>query len=144
MSPQEAAAKWAQRAGAAAGDYATGIQRTTVDPGQAAAAKADKWFAGVQASRDKFRQNVSRVSKGEWQQAAIEKGAPRFATGVQQAEGKMGQFLSEFLPFQDSITSRVRAMPDVTPEQRIQRMVEQVRGTAGFRRRGGIAPRGGA
>lgn len=135
-SPQEIAAKWAQRAAAAQGDYASGIASVSQAPGQAAAAKAEKYRQGVTASVDKWRERTQAVSLSEWQTAAIQKGAPRFATGVSAAEGKMAGFLSEFGPHLDAVTAKVRGMPDTTPEQRIQRMVEQVRGTAAFRRRG--------
>lgn len=137
LSPEDAARKWAARASQATGDYQAGIERVSGSPGQKAAAKADKWLAGVQSSRDKFRDRVGSISEAEWKEAAISKGGPRFATGVQAAEAKMATFQREFGPHLDAVTNRVRSMPDNTPEQRIARMVEQVRGTAQFRRRGG-------
>ncbi len=136
LSPQEAAAKWAQRASAATGDYQQGIANVTGSPGAKAAAKADKWLASVQQAKDKFKSRVGAVSEAEWKQAAIEKGAPRFATGVQASEPKMASFAAEFFPHLDSVTNRVKAMPDTTLEQRLARMVEQARGTAQFRRSG--------
>lgn len=136
LSPQDAAQKWAQRASAAQGDYTQGVQSVQQAPGAAAAAKAEKWQQNVVAARDKFRSRVAQVSLQEWQAATVQKGAPRYAQGVQQATTKMAQFMSEFLPFLDSVTNRVKQMPDTTPEQRITRMVEQVRGVSQFRRRG--------
>ncbi len=137
IDPQAAAAKWAARAAAAQGDYQAGVQNVSQSPGAAAAAKADKWLANVQQSKEKFKAGAGRTSLSDWQQATIQKGGPRFATGVQAAQPKMAAFASEFFPFLDAVTQKVRAMADTTPEQRIARMVEQVRGTAQFRRRGG-------
>lgn len=138
LTPEEAAAKWAQRTAAATGDYQAGVERVNQAPGQKAAAKADKWLAGVQGGRDKFRDRVGAVSLSEWQRATVEKGAPRFAAGASAGEPKMAQFQREFLPHLDAVTNRVRAMPDNTMEQRLARMVEQARGAAQFRRgRGG-------
>lgn len=134
MSPQEGAAKWAQRAAAASGDYVAGVERVSVSPGQAAASKYAKWQAGLQASGDKWRSRVAAVSTEEWKESVRTTGASRFAQGVQAKQHKMERFLSEFQPFQDGVTSRVRSMPDTTPEDRINRMVTQVRETAKFRR----------
>lgn len=137
IDAQAAAAKWAARAAAAQGDYQDGVMSVAQSPGAAAAAKADKWLASVQQSKEKFKAGAARTSLSDWQQATIQKGGPRFATGVQAAQGKMATFTSEFFPFLDGVTNKVKSMPDNTPEQRIARMVEQVRGTAQFRRRGG-------
>jgi len=136
LSPQDAAAKWSQRASAAQGDYQAGVQSVSQAPGAAAAAKSDKWLQGVQGAKDKFKSRVGAVSLSDWQTATVQKGAPRYGTGVQQAQGKMAQFLSEFGPHLDAVTARVKSMPDTTFEQRMQRMVEQAKGTSQFRRRG--------
>lgn len=136
IDPQAAAAKWAARAAAAQGDYTAGVQSVSVSPGAAAAAKADKWLASVQQAKEKFKAGAARTSLSDWQQAAVQKGGPRYATGVQAAQPKMAAFTAEFFPFLDAVTQKVKAMPDTNPEQRIARMVEQVRSTAQFRRRG--------
>src|SRR5581483_3064764 len=136
ISPQDAAAKWASRAAAAQGDYQTGVQSVQQSPGAAAAAKADKWLQNTQTAKDKFRARVGSVSLQDWQAATVQKGAPRYSQGVQAAQGKMAQFTAEFFPFLRPVTNRPPPMPDTTMEQRIARMVEQVRGTAQFRRRG--------
>ncbi len=115
------------------------MQRTTADPGRAAAAAADKWQANVQAAKDKFRSRVGAVSASAWKEATISKGAPRYGTGVQQAQDKFGQFMSEFAPHLEAVTSRVKGMPSTTLEQRLERMRQQAIGTAQFRRRGGSA-----
>lgn len=138
LDPQALAAKWSQRAGAAQGDYVDGVRRTTADPGAAAAAAADKWQVNTQAAKDKFRAGVGRVSKGEWQAAVETKGATRYSSGVQAAQGKMAAFASEFLPHLDQVTQRTRAMPSTTLEQRLERMRQQAIGVSQFRRgRGG-------
>lgn len=137
LSPAEQAAKWAARTSAASGDYAEGVNRVTRSPGQAAAAKADKWEAGVMASRAKWRSRVGSVSLEEWKERTSGIGAQRFAGGVQASTSKMEKFVSEFQPFQDRVTEAVRGMPDTTPEQRINRAVEQMRRTAAFRKPAG-------
>ncbi len=136
LSPQDVAAKWAARASAAQGDYQAGVQAVSQSPGAAAAAKADKWLQNVQQAKDKFKSRVGATSLSDWQTATVQKGAPRYGTGVQAAQGKMAAFAAEFGPHLDAVTQRVKAMPDTTLEQRLARMVEQARGTSQFRRRG--------
>ena len=63
-----------------------------------------------------------------------DKGIPRYGTGVQQALPKMQAFMGEFLPFLDNLSATVQAMPSLTLEQNIARVVTQVRGAAQFKR----------
>lgn len=137
LTPEEAAAKWASRTGAASGDYQNGIRRVQQAPGELAAQKQAKYEAGVRDNVGKWADNVRKVGLGEWQQAAIEKGGQRFAQGAAAAQPKMARFMSEFLPFQENVTAQVKRMDDTTAEARILRAVAQMRGTMGFRRRGG-------
>lgn len=141
-TPEEAAAKWARRASQAAPDYADGIARVTKAPGAAAAEKFEKWRQGLQASEGKWRQRVRSVGLEEWKQRTTEKGVQRFASGVQASEDKMAKFTAEFFPVLERNTAAVRAMPDTTPEQRIQRAVEMMRKNAQFRKGSSGGPGG--
>jgi hypothetical protein len=138
-NPDEIAAKWAQRTSASTDAYQAGIQRVSQAPGAAAAAKADKWQQAVSQARDKYRARVGSVSLADWQQAALQKGASRFAAGAQASQNKMSAFLREFVPHLEAVTQRVRSMPDTTLEQRLERARQQALLTAQFRRRGGVS-----
>jgi len=131
LSAAEAAEKWQRRASQASGDYASGINRVTEAPGAKAARKKDKWRAGLEraAQEGTWEKRVAAVSLDDWKEAAITKGAQRFSGGVQAAQGKMERFLGDFLPAQESVTRRIMEMPDNTPEERMQRALEQMRGT---------------
>jgi hypothetical protein len=130
LSPEQAAAKYAQRAAAASGDYVEGVNRVNRSPGQAAAAKFDKWRQGVQDSQEKWRSKVAAVSLDDWKQRTVEKGGSRYAAGVQASSDKYLAHQQRFGPVQDRITEQVRGMPDTTLEQRLNRMTEQARRTA--------------
>lgn len=134
--PTGVARKWAERTQAASGAYTEGVQSVTTAPGQQAASKADTWSAklALPDTKARFRANVARVSLEEWKTAAVQKGASRFGEGARAAQPKMQSFMTSFLPFQESITTRVRAMPNVTLEDGIRRATEQIRGTAGYKR----------
>lgn len=139
LSPQDAAAKWASRTSAASGDYQKGVAAVTTAPGQLAAQKKEKFRAGIQEALDsgKWEQRVAAVSLQSWKEAASTKGASRLGQGVQAAVNKMAGFMSEFLPFQESVMQRADQMPDNTLEERIQKSAFVQRETARFRRSGG-------
>jgi hypothetical protein len=88
-TPAEAAAKWAQNLGGASARYTAGVQAVTVAPGTLAARSADLWANNTIAAKARFTKNSQAVSLGDWQQAAINKGATRLATGAQAALPKM-------------------------------------------------------
>lgn len=137
MTPAEIAQKAVQRAAAASGDYERGVNAVTVSPGQAAAAKSAKWEAGVQRaiSEKRFEKGASAVSLEDWKRATRDKSG-RYAQGVAASASKIESFQREFQPFQDAIRERVRAMPDTTIEQRLERARVMAIETSKFRRSG--------
>lgn len=139
-TPEQIAQKWSNNLAAAAPYITAGVNAVTVAPGQAAARQVDAWINGVQAARQKWQTRVASVSLQDWQQAMINKGVPRVASGAQAAQPKMAQFLGEFLPFQERVTQQVRSMPRGSLEAGIARAVAQIRGTAQFQRGGGTRP----
>ncbi len=86
-------------------------------------------------AKEKFQRNLGRVTLEQWKRAALDKGVNRIASGASASRSKVEQFLGEFLPYVESVASRVRQMPKATLEDRIQRAVAQMRGNAEFRRR---------
>ena len=136
VTPQQFAEKWARRTGQATQDYIAGVRGVREAPGQQAAEKADKLLAGVTRSINdgKWQARVSAVSLQSWQDAAVNKGAQRIAAGVQGAQNKMTRFASEVLPYLDNVVSEVKAMPDMTLEDRINRSSEFQRLMSQFRR----------
>lgn len=136
VTPEQAAAKWAQRSAAATEDVKTGVMNVTEAPGKAAARSKDLWLQRISASADKWARRVSAVSLSDWQTAMIEKGIGRIATGTQAAIPKMTAFMSEFLPYLDQGAATVRAMPKGNVEAGIQRAAAMIRHNAQFQRRG--------
>jgi hypothetical protein len=126
-------AKWVQRTSGATQQVVEGVARVTQAPGQKAAAQKGAYLAGVQAKADKWERNVARVSLQDWQ-AATTAGAQRIAAGVQAKQGKMQNFLRDFIPHVERVQQRVQAMPRGNMEQNIARMIENVRGMSEFRR----------
>lgn len=126
--PQAVATKWASRTSGATQDYIDGVQSVQIAPGRAAAAAADVWAANTQAAKPKFARNVSAVSNEDWKAAAVNKGAPRIASGVQAAQSKFAQFMTRHLQVVDQVRASLPARGNT--EQNIARAVAMMRGVS--------------
>jgi len=136
LTPQQFADKWARRLQAASPDIQNGINRVDQAPTEKAAAKQDKMLQNVTASiqNGKWAAGLRRVTLSDWKQAAITKGIPRISQGVTGAQGKVTNFATQLLSFQDSLQGKITSMPDLTLEDSINRMNTWVRGMATFKR----------
>lgn len=128
-----AAQDWVNGLSAKTEKAKAGAQRVTVAPGQAAARQKGAYVTGVTTNADKWANNVGKVTLAQWQDDFINKGIPRMASGAQQAQSKMAQFFTEFLPFLDSARSSLPARG--TFEQNKARMNAMVDKVHAFRRR---------
>lgn len=135
-NPQEVADRWASRLGASTDKVRSGVQAVTVSPGTLASQAAATWQARVssQEALSKFQQNTAKLNLGDWQSSMINKGLARISSGANAAKPKFADFLSQFLPFVEGVAQRVRQMPNITLEDRINRAVAQIRGVAAFKR----------
>lgn len=134
VTPQQATDKWVQRLSAATQQITDGVNGVTVAPGvQASKAKA-LWLNRVTAAADKWASRVSSVSLPEWQQAMIQVGIPRIAQGAQAKQGKMQDFMTQFLPYLDQGVAKVDAMPKGDLNASIQRAAAMITHNANFKR----------
>lgn len=132
-NPSDAAQKWATNLGAATTAYTAGVQAVTQAPGMAASNASDRYLAGIQANLAKYKSNSAAVTLGDWQAAAINKGAPRLASGATQAQPKVANALTQLFPFIDQVRNSLPARGEL--EQNIQRSAAFQRGMANFRMR---------
>jgi hypothetical protein len=135
-TPEQIAARWAQRLGNATAEIQAGVDRVTESPGAMAARKADKWHAGVVGAKDKFRQNVGRVTLEDWRASMKNIGVPRIAQGAQQKQNKMAAYMAAVAPHMDAGLRALAAMPDDTFNARVQRSVAWQNHMHNFRRAG--------
>jgi len=132
-TPEEAAQAWAQRLAGSTDRIQRGVQAVTTSPGQAAARQKAVYQQNTAAAVDKWAQRVAAVPLQSWQQAMLDKGAPRIAQGAQAAQPKMAEFMGQLLPH---IASQVAALPPRGGlDQNITRMTSFVRGMSKFQRR---------
>lgn len=134
QNPQAVADKWASRLSASTTEITNGVNAVTTAPGQLAAAQKDLWLAKVMQSKDKWANNVGRVTLGEWKQKMLEVGVPRIASGANANKPKMAAFMTQFLPHVEAGAQMVKAMPKMNLEDSIARMTAMVRHTANFKR----------
>lgn len=113
LTPQQVADKWAQKAGAATGDYKLGIQGVTQAPGQLAvqaqATMVSKWNESI--NNGVWAARTGNVSLSAWQQAALGKGSQNYATGIAAAKPKMVAAASYYLPIAAGVKEAVKAIP---------------------------------
>ena len=135
-TPQNATAKWVSRLSGATTEIQQGVAAVTTAPGQAAAAKFNKWVAAMTnpTVQAKWRNNVAAVSLSDWQTAMTNIGIPRIATGAQAKQGKYQAFAEQFFPFLATGVAQIERMDDTTFEARLQRATAMMTYTHGFKR----------
>lgn len=137
LTPADVAAKFARNASASTQDWKKGIQGVTESPTKKAAANLGKAKANYIKAIDsgKMKRGLERVSLDDWKTKTVEIGESRFSQGVVAAQPKVEAFMSEFLPFLDTVKAKIDKMPNLSLEDNILKMVAQVRETAKFVRK---------
>ena len=130
MSPQDIAARWSSGLGNATAKIQAGVEAVRTAPGAAAAANKSGYLSGVQSSVDKWASRVSAVTLQSWQQDFINKGLPRISTGAQNAEPKMANFMTQFLPFLRTTVASLPARGNF--QANVQRAVAMMNAAHGF------------
>lgn len=135
--PRKAAAKQIRRAQEASQDYVEGVKGVKVSPMQKAKAKQEKLKANFNAAVDsgKWAAGLDGWSLEAWADITAKKGGERYASGVEAARDDINAFHDEFSQHVERVKAVVDAMPDTTPEQRIQKMVTNARKMGEYSRR---------
>lgn len=129
VNAQEFVRKWSANLRGSRKAIEAGVQGVQVSPTEKAAQKVDKYVAGVQkaAETGKYQAGLRAVTLESWKQSMLTKGIQRLDSGVTAAEGKVANFAAQFLPFVETVSQQIQAMPDTTESDRDQRMLENVR-----------------
>lgn len=133
-SPQQVADKWAQNLGSAATAIKDGVNAVTTAPTALAAAAQDRYVAGVQqaAASGKWQAGLNRVTLQDWKDSMLAKGLARVGPGAAAAKGKFASFMSQLLPYQQTIIAGLPPRGDLNAN--IARMVAMAQGMHNFRR----------
>jgi len=129
LTPTEFQEKHARRLKAAVEDVRRGIDRVTENPCEKAALKQDKMLSNLTAavSSGKWAAGLKRVSLEEWKKKARDIGVNRIAAGIDGAKDKVVTFAEVLLPHIDRGKEKIKAMPDVTLDDNINRMTSFIR-----------------
>ena len=138
-NPQAAVNKWLTGISSATDRMTQGAQNVQTAPGVAAAAAADKWLQRVTAAKPKFIANVKAVSLQDWQNSFINIGIPRVAQGAQAKQGKVLNFMNQWLPYLQTGLQTIDKMPSTTLEDGIARATAMIRYNAKFKRNAAAA-----
>lgn len=109
VDPATLAQMWAQNLAGATTRMQAGASAVTTSPGQAAAAQQQVWLANVTAAANLWAQKVSQVTTQQWQQAYINKGIPRVATGAQAAQQNFAATLGKIIANEKTIVAGLPA-----------------------------------
>lgn len=136
LTAQQFQEKHARRLSAAVEDVRAGINRVTVNPCELAAAKQEKMLAGITeaVNSGRWAGGLRRVSLEQWKTAAINVGVGRISSGINAAKDKVIAFAEQLLPHIDAQVAKIKALPDLTLEDNINRMTTFIRGMATFKR----------
>lgn len=136
LSPAEFQEKHARRLKASVEDVRKGIDRVTESPTEKAAAKQDKMLTNLTAAVNsgKWAAGLKRVSLEDWKKQTRDIGVNRIAAGIDGAKAKVISFAEVLLPHIDRGTEKIKAMPDVTLDDNINRMTTFIRHMAELKR----------
>jgi len=134
--PGYVASKWASRLAAATEDIRRGVEATTVNPAAEAVKKKEKFKRRLMEAIDggKWEGSLSKVTTEQWKSAVLDKGLARVPSGATAAQDKMASFMNKLLSYQESLKAKIAAMPDLTLEDRINRMTTWIREMSKFRK----------
>lgn len=131
--------KYQRRTSAAGGDYVHGMQNPRRSFKQAALAANGKWKNRVQEAiqQDRFSQGMNAVNEQEAIATATADGGSAYTAGIAKRIPKVQRAFQIIAPQIAAVSARVQGMPQDTPQQREQRMLENLRGMRGVSVRAG-------
>lgn len=134
LTAAEGTSKWGSRLTQAIPDVKSGIDKVQESPTAKAAAKGEKWIAGIQRAHTsgKWKRGLLSVTLEAWKTKTRDVGADRIAGGVAAAADKMTSFYSKLFPFQEKLQGQIKVMPDTSIQDSIARMTKWVLGMTEF------------
>lgn len=134
-SAQTAGQSWLQGAQGAQPKWLDGINNTTADPTQLAAAAANKMLLGVQNAVNSgfWARRLADVGKGGWQAACRAK-ANNYGTGIAAGQTKYEAGYTAFWNYASGPLASVQSMPKVTLADSIARATAWITAAAAYQK----------
>lgn len=132
------AASWAQNGAASSSKWLANANATTVDPTALAIAAGPKYLQNVQAAyqQGRYQRGLQRSGKAGWLAGINGKGAGNFSNGITQSEQKFAAAIAPVLQYEAGLQSRVKAMPNNTPQDAVNRAVAWLQGMQQYKAQG--------
>lgn len=129
-------AKWKANAGRASQDYVKGVQAVTTSPTAKAAAAKEKYLQGVMnaAQSGKYEQSLNAVTLQEWKDAAVNKGAKNYQTGVTNISPRAAKAMADVQQYAEQVKQTIASMPNNTEADADARMLEAVKLMRAYRK----------
>ncbi len=129
LSPTDVSAKWSRRLKGAVTDIQAGIDAVDVSPAEKAIAKKEKMLQNVTAAIQdgRWEKGLAKVTLQDWKNTTKEKVAQRLGQGVDKGMQKRQQFDNWLVGRLNQKLPEIAAMPDMTLEDNIAKMVAMTR-----------------
>ncbi len=129
VNAAEFAEKWGRRTKAAVPDFVRGVQRTNINPMQAAVAQQSVMQTNLNAAIDSGRwaDGLNAVSISDWKDKTANVGAQRISAGVDAAAPKVAAFAAVLLPHIEAGQALLEQTPRGDFEANLNRMNTFVR-----------------
>ncbi len=121
---------WSSRLSNSTTAITNGVKAVTEAPGAKAAKAKQAWVKAMTSAevQGRWAEQVGKVTLSEWQSAMINKGIPNITTGVNNAKPKMAKFMTWLIAEENTLLSKINAMPDLTLNDRINRATAWMKG----------------
>lgn len=131
----QVANKWKTNLTAAVPMIKASIQALQVNPMMKAAQNGAAYVQGVNDAYNsgRWQAGLARVDFQDWKNKTAEIGTQRIASGATAAQPKMVQFLSQLLPYTESVKAQIAGMPNATKEERMARMITNFEKMSAFK-----------
>ena len=136
LTAKQIADKQIRKSQQATEDYLQGIDSVQEAPTQRAKRKKDKMKANFLKAMEegKWEDGLDAWTNEDWKEVTKKKGGARYSDGVTEARPQIEAFHEDFQAFIDRVKVVIDKMPDVTPEQRIAKMVANAKAIATYKR----------
>jgi hypothetical protein len=124
-----ALAKWKQRASNASTALTAGVQAVTVSPTQKAAAAVGKYATGVNKAvqSGSYVNGLNAVSLSDWQASMTGKGVQNYSNGVNNVSAKAAKNMADQQQYAAQVAEQIASMPSETETDMENRALAAIR-----------------